>query len=112
MRLDEAIVKAIRIMKNERPHCGNKSTFTESELCEAYTLALTALRAPTVPKIGRWKQVPIGMSPGGTPGFVCDNCGGSFHLHGAEYPERKLVCDECWQVNAYPWEKIMEDSNE
>jgi hypothetical protein len=39
------ICEAILIMENERPHCGEKLTFTESELYEAYTLAIMALRS-------------------------------------------------------------------
>lgn len=40
MGIDEAIL----IMENERPHCGEKLTFTEGELCEAYTWAIGALK--------------------------------------------------------------------
>lgn len=40
MRIDEAIL----IMENERPHCGDKLTFTEEERYEAYTWAIGALK--------------------------------------------------------------------
>lgn len=62
-------------------------------------------------KFGRWKQVHGGMSPGGTPAFVCGSCGGSEHLHGAEYPRRKIICDNCGQINIYPWEKAYEEGS-
>lgn len=35
--------KAIIILKNEQPHCGEKFTFTEEEKYEAYNLAIKAL---------------------------------------------------------------------
>ena len=40
MGIDEAIL----IMENERPHCGDKLTFTEEERYEAYTWAIGALK--------------------------------------------------------------------
>lgn len=58
---------------------------------------------------GRWKQVHGYATPGGTPVFVRDRCGGSKHLHGMEYPERKKVCDQCGSINIYPWEKIYDE---
>ena len=36
--------EAIMIMKNERPHCGEKMTFTEEEKCDAYDMAIEALQ--------------------------------------------------------------------
>lgn len=60
-------------------------------------------------KFGKWKKVHGGMAPGGTPTFACGNCGGSRHLHGAEYPCRKIICDNCGQINIYPWEKAYEE---
>lgn len=41
MTREEAIV----IMDNERPHCGKRITFTEEEKCEAYDMAIAALKA-------------------------------------------------------------------
>ncbi len=35
--------KAIIILKNEQPHCGEKLAFTEEERYEAYNLAIKAL---------------------------------------------------------------------
>ena len=59
-------------------------------------------------KIYRWKQMPSGMTPGGTPVYVCGNCGKSDHLHGVEYPKRKVFCEECGCINMYPWDDIDE----
>ena len=57
--------------------------------------------------VGKWKQVHIGyMSPGGTPSYACPKCGGGEHLHGAEFPYKKLFCPICGQINVYPWEKF------
>ena len=59
--------------------------------------------------LGRWKKMDGGgMTPGGTPMYACGKCGGSYHLHGAEYPKRKIICDECGRVNIYPWEAAYE----
>lgn len=35
---------AIEILKNERPGCGEKITYTEEEKCEAYNVAIHAMR--------------------------------------------------------------------
>ena len=61
-------------------------------------------------KIGRWVKdnTPGIMTPGGTPCYVCGGCGNSEHLHGVEYPKRKVVCDYCGRVNIYPWETAYE----
>ena len=40
---------------------------------------------------------------------VCGACDGSGHLHGCEYPRRKVICDTCGRINLYPWEKAYED---
>lgn len=59
--------------------------------------------------IGKWKEKQgIYMSPGGTPAYICGSCGGSEHLHGVEFPRRKVICDNCGRVNIYPWEKAYE----
>ncbi len=62
--------------------------------------------------IGRWiKEDHDGYTtPGGTPLFVCGGCGGTPHLHGVEYPKRKVVCDNCGRVNIYPWEQAYEET--
>ena len=62
-----------------------------------------------VSKIGRWKQIPAGITPGGTPMYACAQCGKSEHLHGVEYRRKKLMCYECGSVNVYPWEEIYEE---
>jgi len=80
-------------------------------------LQIVIKRLPTIDAVhvattvfGKWiKDNSIGMSPGGTPGYVCSQCGGSFHLHGAEYPRRKMICDKCGSINSYPWEKTYEE---
>lgn len=41
--------------------------------------------------------------------YACGNCGGSEHLHGAEFPRRKVICDNCGQINIYPWEMAYEE---
>ena len=61
---------------------------------------------------GKWKRVHGYMTPGGTPVYVCENCGGSWHLHGSEFPKRKLVCDDCGSINIYPWEKSYEEDEQ
>jgi len=59
--------------------------------------------------IGKWKQLHGYITPGGTPLFVCPKCGGSEHLHGVEYPQRRVVCKDCGQINVYPWEKTYDE---
>ena len=39
------IAEAIDILENEIPHCGKKATYTESELCEAYEMAIRSLQS-------------------------------------------------------------------
>lgn len=60
---------------------------------------------------GKWKK-KIGsyMTPGGTPIYVCGRCGGTEHLYGAEFPKRKMICDDCGSINSYPWEKTIEQT--
>lgn len=60
-------------------------------------------------RFGRWIEIPAGMTPGGTPMYACAVCGGTEHLHGAEYPGRKVFCDSCGRINFYPWEKILDE---
>ena len=63
--------------------------------------------------IGRWKQPDMRgyTTPGGTPYYECGACGGSGHLHGCEYPRRKVICDNCGRINIYPWEKAYEEKS-
>lgn len=59
-------------------------------------------------EIGRWQKLYGYAAPGGTPIFACEKCGGCEHLHGAEYPKRKIFCDKCGTINLYPWEEAYE----
>ena len=69
--------------------------------------ALALLQKPVT--ISRWIKVTGDFTtPGGTPYFVCGQCGGSGHLYGVEYSKRKVLCDECGCVNIYPWERAHE----
>lgn len=62
--------------------------------------------------IGRWRILSGNyVTPGGTPIYVCGKCGGSEHLHGAEYPRKKIVCDKCGRVNIYPWERSYDEDS-
>ena len=73
-------------------------------------LALLKKQEPRV--IGRWKQHKGDfVTPGGTPYYVCGACDGSGHLHGCEYPRRKVICDTCGRINIYPWERAYEDGS-
>ena len=75
---------------------------------KALNMAISALTEK--PEIGVWKELKnAGLTPGGTPVYVCSKCGGSEHLHGVEFPKRKLICDECGSVNYYPWERIYDN---
>lgn len=63
-------------------------------------------------KVGKWVEPEDHhdyVTPGGTPYYVCSLCGESGHLHGVEYPRRKLICDNCGAVNSYPWETTYDD---
>ena len=55
--------EAIQILDNERPHCGEKVTYSEGERCEAYDMAIEALRER--PK-GQWLK--------DSHGPYCSNC--------------------------------------
>lgn len=69
--------------------------------------ALELLQKPIA--ISRWVKVTGDFTtPGGTPYFVCGQCGGSGHLYGVEYSKRKVLCDRCGCVNIYPWERAHE----
>lgn len=61
MRIDEAIL----IMENERPHCGDKLTFTEEERYEAYTWAIGALKelSSAQPKREECEEREQGLCP-------------------------------------------------
>ena len=36
--------EAIEILENERPHCGEKAVYIDGERCEAYDMAISAIR--------------------------------------------------------------------
>lgn len=88
--MDEKKVReAIEIMRNERPGCGEKIIYTESEKCESYDIAIEALekQLPKKPieiketytsKIGEFRVAK------------CPNCG-------KEVSDRFNVCLECRQ---------------
>ena len=62
--------------------------------------------------IGKWvKDESGGLTPGGTPVYVCGRCGQSAHLHGVEFSRRKVICDVCGRVNIYPWETAYEQAS-
>ena len=76
MRIDEAIL----IMENERPHCGEKLTFTEEERYEAYTWAIGALKAlASADRNGHW------IKHGEPPWYVieCSECGAKWQMSGS-----------------------------
>lgn len=59
------IEKAMMILANEMPSCGNKLTFTESEKYETYQLALTGLGS-----IGTWNKYPD-VKPPNDDEYLC-----------------------------------------
>ena len=82
------------------------------ETCSEWLMKdILSLLKAREPKFGRWKQAPAGMTPGGTPLYICGNCGESNHLYGVEYPKRKIVCDCCGQINIYPGEEAWEEGS-
>ena len=73
MGIDEAIL----IMENERPHCGEKFTFTEEERYEAYTWAIGALKElSSADRKGHW------IKHGEPPWYVieCSECGAKWQM--------------------------------
>lgn len=83
----------------------------DEKMCEMLVEAMKGIYGtpPEKPSIGKWVALKGCSTPGGTPVYVCEKCGGSEHLHGVEYPKRKLICDTCGSVNYYPWEQIYDD---
>ena len=68
--------EAIAVLENERPACGEKVTYSEGEICEAYEMAIEALRQPERPK-GRWVNgtcTECGQVDFSKPNF-CPECG-------------------------------------
>ena len=61
-------------------------------------------------KIGRWvEEKGDFLTPGGTPYYICAKCGQNGHLHGCEYPRRKVFCETCETANLYPYERCYEE---
>ena len=48
---EKKIREAIEIMRNERPGCGEKIIYTESEKCESYDIAIEALEKQLPKKV-------------------------------------------------------------
>lgn len=83
--------------------------YMEQQIYDVVKHSPTADVIPVV--FGKWKKLDVDyMTPGGTPFYVCAQCGGSEHLHGVEFPRRKMICDNCCCINSYPWEKIYDDA--
>lgn len=116
--LREKVIKGLECCSNGICYAGkcpyengdNESIECIKKLAEDALSLLKAQEQKTV-RFGKWKQIPAGMTPGGTPMYACGNCGGSDHLHGTEYPQRKVICDCCGQINIYPWEKAYEEGS-
>ncbi len=73
--MNEENIRAIEILKNERPGCGEKVIYTEEEKCKAYDIAISAIE----------KQIPNNPIKTNdetgiryTDSYRCPNCGRSF----------------------------------
>lgn len=93
--------------------CANCDLLQDSEaLLNMYDLVKRIVDNHEQRVIGRWKQLKGDFTtPGGTPYYVCGACDGSGHLHGCEYPRRKVICDTCGRINIYPWESAFEQGS-
>ena len=77
------IQKSIEILKNERPGCGEKVIYTESERCESYDMAISALEKQISKKPIKGKNGDLSCSCGliiqrknrRTCLHYCHNCG-------------------------------------
>ena len=77
------IQEAIEILKNERPGCGEKVIYTESERCESYDIAISASEKQTSKKPIKGKNGDLSCSCGliiqrknrRTCLHYCHNCG-------------------------------------
>lgn len=96
MTREEAIV----ILGNERPGCGEKVTCTESERCEAFDMAISALREREERSKGckacemttrglTYKQIEYGMLRGN---FINDSSGMYIIRYGGG--QHSIVCDD------------------
>ena len=93
--------KAIEVLRIYRNH-----SFGD---CRTGLVSVGDIIKLLTPRFGKWIEGPGGMTPGGTPYFVCDNCCGGGHLHGVEYPRRMMRCEQCGSINSYPWETIYDE---
>lgn len=103
----------VREMDREKIIEGLKRLLHSGKMYDAHLVidtckaAIVLLQKPVI--ISRWVKVTGDFTtPGGTPYFVCGQCGGSGHLYGVEYRKRKVLCDGCGSVNIYPWEQAHE----
>ena len=112
-------VKAVAALFPKEDEVGNADVYQVT--CETLASAIEEISEleDTLPKIGRWIEAreyrddgDNYVTPGGTPYYVCAACGGSGHLHGCEYPERRMFCKKCGTVNIYPWERALEELEE
>lgn len=77
------IQEAIEILKNERPGCGEKVIYTESERCESYDIAISASEKQISKKPIKGKNGDLSCSCGliiqrknrRTCLHYCHNCG-------------------------------------
>lgn len=80
------------IMENERPGCGEKVTYTESEKCEAYDIAISAIEKQILNK-----PQFIHMVGDTKAKFKC-SCGNIFFHECPTFPDNTFqFCDKCGQ---------------
>lgn len=105
------IIKTVSQCEEPSAHpepCDDMSDYSDKLWKNAYERG----RAEAILKIGKWKHVRGNfMTPAGTPYYECGSCGGSGHLHGVEFPKRKVICDNCGRINIYPYESASEETS-
>lgn len=110
MTLDEAI-RHCDDVANDKAGCAEDCREEHCQLAE-WLIELKERREKAILKIGKWKHVRGNfLTPGGTPYYECGSCGGSGHLHGVEFPKRKVICDNCGRINIYPYESASEETS-
>lgn len=75
--------EAILIIENETPHCGEKLTFSEEEICEAASIAKEAIekQIPKKPEFkARFHICPVCKAP--TVLDFCSRCGQALDWEG------------------------------
>ena len=107
----DKLIRSIKACAHHPEHDCAKCEYSESLFCYNDELIADFETLMSRPRIGKWmKEDSDGyLTPGGTPYYVCEKCGGSGHLHGVEYSKRKVFCEECGTVNFYPWETLIEE---